>query len=444
MLFVVSRQDVFFAPDKGLIMRFYTYLVDGVSALVLLHFAYCLRSTLAALRFARAHFYASRSGGEIASLPQPSDRSQIVREMASFDQSIGVAIKTRTLHYFNLGQNLAAIQRAVGSTSGFLRPLAGWCLLFGLTITLFNLKGAVADLAVAFEDMSKVAHPGVGSLAEDGAAGRAREQHVTERMAGMANSASRAFRTSLAFILMALFCGISATCLERGGRRAAFTFERWAVNFYQHSLPGLLPPSEGAVAQLFQAAIASMGEVTGELRAASTAFTHLQPLVTSMSGATEAINAAMRQLPEDLRNSMTSITTEMVAQLTRTLGESTEHTKKILAIYTEQELRVKSLHAIIHATQSALAEIKESHKVLENLPVEVKRLASSSVALTRASNSISVSLERIPVELLADAASTLAASQRNLTESSAMLHAACLSLSGGSPSTSMVQGERVV
>jgi ABC-type transporter Mla subunit MlaD len=156
-----------------------------------------------------------------------------------------------------------------------------------------------------------------------------------------------------------------------------------------------------------------------------------------MSGATEAIKAAMQQLPEDLRNSMTSVTTEMVAQLTRTLGESTEHTKKILAIYAEQELRVKSLHAIIHATQSALAEIKESHKVLENLPVEVKRLA---VASTR----ISANLERIPVGLLADAASTLAASQRNLTESSAMLHAACLTLSGGSPTTSMVQGERVV
>src|ERR1700733_3094694 len=163
-------------------------------------------------------------------------------------------------------------------------------------------------------------------------------------MAGVADTASQAFRISLAFIFVSLICGVTSTLLEKRGRKAAFEFEQWSVIFYQNSLPGQLPVTEGKVAQQLVAAMEGMGEVIEELRSASGAFASLHPLVTSMSRVTETIETAMRQLPEDLRSSMSSVTTEMITKLNDTLGESAEYTKKILAIYAEQELRVKGLH----------------------------------------------------------------------------------------------------
>jgi hypothetical protein len=331
----------------------------------------------AAINFARQHRIQWESSPENPIVPAPmnSNGSLMLEEMARFDQSVNFAIQSRTLQYFDLGQNLAPVHRAVGTVSGFLRPAAGWCLLLGLIITLFNLQRAVGDLSGAFHAISP---QNSISMAEGLASAKAREQNVTDRMAGMANSASRAFVISLTFISIALYCGIFSAFVERSGRKAASEFEQWAVIFYQNSLPGQLPVTEGKVAQLLADSMAGMGEVIDELRAASGAFANLQPLVSSMSRATDSIEAAMRQLPEDLRSSMTNVTSGMVSQLTETLGESAEYTKKILAIYAEQELRVKGLHSVVNSSQSALAEIKEAHKLLEGLPVQTARLSDSA------------------------------------------------------------------
>ena len=82
-----------------------------------------------------------------------------------------------------------------------------------------------------------------------------------------------------------------------GVRAVALEFEQWAVIFYQNSLPGQLPVTEGKVARLLADNMTGMREVVEELRTASGSFANLQPLVTSMSRATDSIEAAMRQLP---------------------------------------------------------------------------------------------------------------------------------------------------
>jgi len=244
---------------------------------------------------------------------------------------------------------------------------------------------------------------------------------------------------SLAFISIALFCGISSTFLEKSGRRAAFEFEQWAVIFYQNNLPGQLPVTEGKVAQLLADSMAGMSDVIEELRAASGAFANLQPLVTSMSRATDSIEAAMRQLPEDLRSSMSSVTSDMVSQLNDTLGESAEYTKKILAIYAEQELRVKGLHSIVNSTQSALAEIKETHKTLENLPIQAALISDSAASIASTSKEISAKLNLIPAESLSQASTALVQGQAILADSAEKLQSAYVKLSNIIPTNNVTR-----
>lgn len=390
----------------------------------------CAVNVLAANRFAgehRTHWQSSPSERPLLSADGHGN-SLMIREMTRFDKSIALAIETRTLQYFDLGQNLTPIHRAVGSVSGFLRPAAGWCLLLGLTITLFNLQGAVGELSKAFSNLSGVEHANSANVADGGVSTSNREQNVTDRMAGMADMASRAFRMSLAFICIALLCGVSSAFLERSGRKAALEFEEWAVTFYQSSLPGQLPITEGTVAHLLAESMKNMTDVIEELRTASGAFANLQPLVSAMSGATIAIETAMRQLPEDVRSSMSSITSEMVTQLNETLGESTEYTKKILAIYAEQELRVKSLHTVVTTTHTALVEIRNSHKLLETLPAQTIRLSDAAASLAASSKEISVRLDLIPTESLAEAARALSEGQRALVEASERAQVAYLRL----------------
>jgi hypothetical protein len=300
-------------------------------------------------------------------------------------------------------------------------------------ITLYNLQGAVGDLSRAFSSISDVRHQTETVEADGQSSARTNERNVTDRMAGMAKMASRAFLISLAFISMALYCGISSTLLERGGRKAASDFEEWAVTFYQNSLPGQLPVTEGKVAKLLADSMAGMGEVIDELRAASGAFANLQPLVSSMSRATDSIEAAMRQLPEDLRSSMSNVTSDMVSQLNDTLGESAEYTKKILAIYAEQELRVKGLHSIVNSSQAALAEIKDTHKILEQLPGQMAHLSSSAASIAASNQEMSGKLGLFPTGALAEASVALVEGQSVLLASAEALQSAYVRLNSVLP-----------
>src|SRR5256885_390506 len=119
-----------------------------------------LQNVRAANNFVREHQTRWESSPENFTFPEPSnnDGSLMLKEMARFDQSLNFAIQSRTLQYFDLGQNLTPVHRAVVTVGGFLRPAAGWCLLLGLMITLFNLQGAVGDLSRAFSSISDVRH----------------------------------------------------------------------------------------------------------------------------------------------------------------------------------------------------------------------------------------------------------------------------------------------
>lgn len=328
----------------------------------------------------------------------------LLREMHSFDEALDFAVKSKTMEYFDLGQSLDRVQRRASRSSGLFRPLAGWCLLVGLLITLFNLQSAVGNLSGAFDALS---HGPQISSSGDSATGHSREQNVTDKMAAMAQKASSAFRFSFICILVALECGIFAVMLDAKAKEIAATFEQQATVFFRKNLPLLLPMTDARAGERLAEGIGAMKDVVDELRGAALAFRNLQPLVDTMSGVTDSIEAAMRQLPEDLRSSMTNVTSEMVSQLTQTLGESTEYTKKILAIYAEQELRVKSLHAIVNSTQTALAEIKASHQLLEKLPQEIQQLSQSAAAMANSSRDIDAKLAALPVEAMTSAATAL-------------------------------------
>lgn len=388
----------------------------------------------AALAFGR-HYKKDSSAPQQESLltQQAAKRPGMLREMVRFDHSIAAATQSRTLQYFDVGQNLAPVYRSVPTTSGFLRPIAGWCLLLGLMITLFNLKGAVENLSKAFQ----VAPSGqtLPKTPEPESPAITREENVARRMAEMSDKAASAFGVSFGFISLALLCGVSSTILERRAREAVFEFEQSAMIFYSNSLPGQLPVTEGKVAQLLAENMAGLGEVIEELRGASGAFSNLQPLITSMSAVTGTIEAAMRQLPEDLQSSMSNVTSEMVSQLNETLGESAEYTKKILAIYAEQELRVKGLHSIVNSTQSALSEIKATHKILEELPSHVARLADAATSVAANSKELSIKIGVIPAQALAEASSAIVAGKVLLEDSAEKLESVYRLFDGGLPTS---------
>jgi ABC-type multidrug transport system fused ATPase/permease subunit len=270
--------------------------------------------------------------------PPPSSRSQatiIMRELHRGDRTLQRAVQTRTLQYFDIEQGMRPVQRAFVRASGLLRPFAGWMLLVGIVVTLANLQGAVGSLSGAFRDISRVTAPGAPTSAQMSAPvpARERERNVTEGMANMALSASQAFRTSLAFIFLALVCMVASASLDRRGRQIFARYEGWAVEVYGSFLPSHLPVTQGNVAQMLTDTVTGMSEVVEELRTAASAFNRLEPLISSMSRANDSIQQAMQKLPEDLRSSMSNVTSEMISELSGTLGESTD-TPRRFSLFT--------------------------------------------------------------------------------------------------------------
>jgi ABC-type transporter Mla subunit MlaD len=366
--------------------------------------------------------------------------------MQRYEHTFYGAMQRRILPQFSVEEASGPVYRASLASSGMLRPFAGWFLLLGLIITLWNLQGAVGILSGAFHDIT-VAGPATssGTSAQRSTSARDRERNVTDKMSNMASAASRAFRTSLWFILLSLACMVLAVLTERRAKLVLIRFETWASNLYQHFLPSQLPITEGDIARKLTETVNAMQSVAAELQNASGQLASLSPLVGTMSGATDAIQDAMRQLPKDLQSSMSNVTSDLVKGLTATLGESNEYTKRILAIYAEQELRVRGLDAVLKAVQSSLKEIKESHQLLSALPDQQAEIMASSKGIAASAEGIRNSLdlvgknterisalvERLPVFELAQAVDairngslTIEELKTRIGESNSRLHSA--------------------
>lgn len=363
-----------------------------------------IRKVLALQEAARAVADREASAHTVPAGSPANRQNPLLQALQRTERALRQALDTRTLLYFDLPGTLRPAERSFARSAGWLRPFAGWMLLVGIVVTLFNLQGSIGNLSTAFQQLSPPAtHSASIAPPQD------RERRVTEGMQHMASNAAQAFLSSLTFVLLALACMIASALLERQSRLLLGRYEAWATDLVGYHLPQHLPLADGSVADKLNQTVIGMGDVVEQLRESASALGNLAPLLTSMRDVNDSIQQTMEQLPQDLRSSMSSVTSEMVKELSGTLSESTEYTKKILAIYGEQELRVRSLNAVLKEQDKALVELRGAHAKLSVLPEQVQQLTESAGGIRAAVEQLA-SLQQLPehTRTLGEAADRLA------------------------------------
>lgn len=331
------------------------------------------------------------------------------------------ALNSKSIPQFSVEAMLAPAARAAEHSGRLFRACAGLLILASLAITLFNLQGAVGSLSGSFTTLATQTEnvPAAKRVAPD-AIGQAvvPEEVDTDRllngnsalqkqMANVSSAAATAFRIACGCILVALLFLIEANRREHQNRNLLAEFREIAHELYHAVLPFQPSLNQGDLAQRLNESAGAMSSAAEILREATSEMRQLSSLVASMTAVSEVIKSAMAQLPQDLRNSMNTVSTELVQGLTSSLGESNEHTLKILHIYGEQELRIKELHDYVVAVRQATDKIQLAATDVANasrsVDSSVQKTSASTAGLVQVTQKVAEAIEKLPLSELRSA-----------------------------------------
>jgi hypothetical protein len=120
-----------------------------------------------------------------------------------------------------------------------------------------------------------------------------------------------------------------------------------------------------------------MDTVVGGLERLGQSMTSLAELGGKLDESTRLISTAIDRLPETVRSSVGELSSEVAREITADLGHQTQHIAKILAIYGEQEIRMKLLYDGFKMTEQNVREASIALKSLASLPESIEKLGGA-------------------------------------------------------------------
>jgi hypothetical protein len=130
----------------------------------------------------------------------------------------------------------------------------------------------------------------------------------------------------------------------------------------------------------------------------------------------EAIVKALDRIPGEIQASMGIISKDMVKNLDRAMRDDVEATKKILAIYGQQEFRIDEIGKHVHAVKELTERTADAVMTLESIPQYLSAIDASLKQHTSVAGQIEASSKRIEESVLAFPSEELRTSAKALID----------------------------
>ena len=298
---------------------------------------------------------------------------------------------------FRVEQASAPVQAQIRILTNSPRNLAGVIILCGLLVTLFNLQGAVGVLGESFSNLAS------GQMSADQARAEHDVQLIQQSMGEIAKTARTAFLRSGQVILTAAIIVWVSLLLQKKGQRSGAQFTGWANAAYFEAVSAR-PMDQHAQIEKFGEMIEKMAGMIVSFESVSNSMAAAGDLGSKLDASSQIVAQAVSQLPESINASVVQLSAEVTKDISVHLQHQIEHLKKVLAIYGDQENRVKKIQECLDAFSGSMEASANAVTRMSALPDKIEVLSSAIIANSKnatdvagAAKSLSKKVDELPI-----------------------------------------------
>jgi hypothetical protein len=313
----------------------------------------------------------------------------------TFFDCFRTANRHHILGQFDLERHLTPLSMQIRTLTSSARAVSGILILLALLITLYQLRKAVSDLSTTFDQVAQ--HSAAAEMVS----------RVQTSMSGVASSAATAFRISGYIILFA----VTLLAVAAGAQKYSLTVLRrmsaWALLLHNHYLA---EAASGGGSNDFTAVITSFRDVIRSFEGLQADLSAIGSFRADLVRSADAITDAVKVLPTQIQGNMDRLSSGAFREIADHLDKHYDVLCKVLAIYGDQEMRMKEIQALARDLNhqnteltSSLMPLKEVTPSLGKLTTAVDSWTSATDRLVSSADQLDAKIDRLPLPQIEDA-----------------------------------------
>ena len=318
---------------------------------------------------------------------------------------------------FSVANSAAVVHARMRMITSQARNLTGVIILCGLLVTLFTLQESVGVLGEAFRHLS------TGQATSDPSQAGKDVQLIQVAMGDIAQTAKVAFKMSGGVILVAALILWLSLMVQRRGQSSMLEFSDWANAAYMEALSAR-PTDQFSQIQKFGEMIESMGTMMGSFEQVAASMSSAGDLGSKLDASAQIVAQAVKQLPESINASVVQLSAEVTKDISVHLQHQIEHLQKILAIYGDQEGRVRKIQecldsfaASVAASSAAVTGLKLLPEKIDSLTITIATASKGAKKVESAAQDLSRKVDELPIIQFREVLVEIAALKEDLPRS---------------------------
>jgi hypothetical protein len=297
-----------------------------------------------------------------------SVKTALGKAAAEYTELFSTCAARNTLGDFRVELACAPVQGQIALLTAIPRNLTGVVILCSLLVTLFNLQGAVGALGESFLGLA------AGQASTNQGKAAREVQMIQQSMGNIAQTAHSAFLRSGQLIFIATGILGFSIILQKRGQQSFMQFLGWANSAYFDAL-SRRPTDQLSQVDQFNRLIEKLDLVGSSMAVAG-------DLGSKLDASSAIVADAVSKLPESINASVVQLSAKVTTDISANLQHQIEHLKKILAIYGDQESRVRNIQSSLDEVSEAMKESTKTIGSLKALPEVIESL-NTTITTTR-------------------------------------------------------------
>ena len=340
-------------------------------------------------------------------------RSQLGLLATEYIALFSLVASRNMLGAFKIEQASAPLHAYLRTLASTPRNIVGVLLMGALLVTLFNLQGSVATLGKSFTQLAREQ----ATTTEGSAENEVKEIQLS--MADIAKAAQAAFLRSGQVILGAAFILIFSLLLQKRSQKSTQSFAAWANAAYIEALTKR-PMDQNAQLEKFGELIDKMTPMIDSFESIGASMATVGDFGAKLDASSQLVAQAVSQLPQAINSSVVQLSEEVTKDISVHLQHQIEHIKKILAIYGDQEVRVRKIQEYLDGFSRSLeVGLNATGALPQKLDILSQAILSTnrgSEKLAAAAKSLETKLDGLPLPEIQSAIADLRLVRKEIPE----------------------------
>jgi hypothetical protein len=304
-----------------------------------------------------------------------------------------------------IDRDVALIERSLVTPVTRIRAIAGILIIFGLLLTLFNLRSAVLGMQRTFDvPIDNRSSAGDGAVTDGRAretAARVRELNIQRSMQEIVGSAGTAFAFSAVAISSSVALLIGAILLSSDVERTVALCREW-LNDRAYAITNAARSAQSAdpTAALL-GSLQTLNRLSTAFEQTSEALADLRGFGDSMTSAAEDIRGAVVGLPAHIGESVGQLSTNVTYGISQQLERQWNAIQSLIQIYGDQHGTLKKIVDAVSTSSDAAKEAaqsaKDSQGRLAEIATSMKEVAAAASSATRAADQLQSRVAELPI-----------------------------------------------